>query len=64
MAIIRLDAKARKQMIVDAAIRVASKKDILTITIEEVASECVVDTSPATVRRYFHTMADLRDAMK
>lgn len=62
---LRLDAKSRRRMIVDAAQRVALTVPggVMGLTPENVAAACEVPTSPATVRRYFLTMAELREAL-
>lgn len=63
MTTIRLDATSRRKMIVDAAIACAKDKGLFQIDFAAVASGCRVPTSEATVRRYFHTSQDLRDAV-
>jgi AcrR family transcriptional regulator len=63
MTTIRLDANSRRKMIVDAAIKCAEDKGLFLITFGDVAAACRVATSEATVRRYFHTSQDLRDAV-
>jgi DNA-binding transcriptional regulator YbjK len=63
MAILRLDGATRRKLILDAARKVADREGVLHLTHENVAEACEVDTSAATVRRYFHTTADLRDAV-
>ena len=60
MAVIRLDGKARRKLIVAAARKVAKEKGVLFVTHDAVAEACEIDTSAATVRRYFHTAEDLR----
>lgn len=60
MAVIRLDGRSRRKLIEDAVRKVAAEKGVLHVTHESVAAACAVETSEATVRRYFHTAADLR----
>jgi DNA-binding transcriptional regulator YbjK len=60
----RLDAKSRRKMIIEAARIVADRDGEMRLTPEAVAKECAVSTSVATVRRYFLTMGDLRDALR
>lgn len=59
----RLDAASRRKMIVDAAIVCARDKGLWQFDFGMVAAGCPVATSEATVRRYFHTAQDLRDAV-
>jgi DNA-binding transcriptional regulator YbjK len=59
----RLDAKSRRKIILDAARIVADRDGPMNLTHEAVAAECAVATSEATIRRYFLTMGDLRDAL-
>jgi DNA-binding transcriptional regulator YbjK len=63
MAILRLDGNTRRKLILQAARKVADRDGVLKLTHEAVAEACEVETSAATVRRYFHTAADLRDAL-
>lgn len=63
MAVKRMDPEGRKAAIVAAAVRVAKRDGLLFLAPEIVADECEIETSAATVRRYFHTVADLRAAV-
>lgn len=50
-------------MIVDAAIACANDVGLFHVDFKMVAGRCKVETSEATVRRYFHTSQELRDAI-
>lgn len=60
---VRLDPTSRRKMIVEAAIACANDNGLWHIDFKMVASRCKVETSEATVRRYFHTSQELRDAV-
>lgn len=59
---VRLDAPTRRKMIVEAAVACANDVGLYHIDFKMVAGRCKVETSEATVRRYFHTSQELRDA--
>jgi AcrR family transcriptional regulator len=63
MKTVRLDPKSRRKMIVEAAIACATDSGLWHIDFKMVADRCKVETSEATVRRYFHTAQELRDAV-
>lgn len=60
---IRLDQHSRRKMILDAARIVSERDGPLMVTLEAVAKECSIPTSESTIRRYFLTMKELRDAL-
>ena len=61
---IRLDEKRRRQIIVKAGVSVAKERGILHVTAQSVAAKCEIETSPATVRRYFFRIERLRDEIE
>jgi AcrR family transcriptional regulator len=56
----RLNSARRERVIVSAALRLANEHGLAYLTAERVAAACRVKTSEATVRRYFHTVDQLR----
>lgn len=64
MAVLRLDPKSRRDMIVKAAVAAAKRDGLLHLSHAATAELCMVETSEATVRRYFHTALDLREAVQ
>lgn len=59
----RLPATVRRQIILDAAIRVANRDGLLRTYWTNVAPECEVETSASTIRSYFPRLAELWDAI-
>lgn len=61
---VRLSPDERKDVIIDAAMRLVERDsvDLLTITREQIAGACRVATSPDTVKHYFK-MPELRNAV-
>lgn len=59
---VRLDPDARRAAIVASVVDLAQEKGLLHLNHADVADRCVVSTSEGTVRRYFHTINDLRHA--
>lgn len=59
---IRLHPDARRGVIVKSAVTVALSDGIMAVDHDSVSSRAGVPTSAATVRRYFPTMMDLREA--
>jgi len=53
--VVRLTADQRQSVIEEAAVEVANKKGLQRVNYKTVANHCSVDTSSATVRRYFGT---------
>ena len=64
MGPLRLDPVSRRKMIVEAAVKAAEKSGLLELSHAETAALCAVQTSEGTVRRYFHTAAELREAVE
>lgn len=56
----RMDREQRRQMILTAALEVARREGLASVTYDLVARECPVDTSPATVRRYAGRIPDMQ----
>lgn len=61
MVVKRLDPKARLAMIRKAAVIVAKRDGVMHLDHANVAAACDVETSESTVRRYCHTLDDLRE---
>lgn len=59
----RLTKGERKELILQAACRVVEVKGSRGLTHEEVAEWCEIETSVATVRRYFGSWSDLANAI-
>lgn len=59
----KLPATARRNIILDAAIRVANRDGLLRVTWNAVATECEMETSDRTVRAYFQRYQALWDAV-
>ena len=57
----RLSYSERRNEIIAAAQRVMRRRKTRYVSAREVAIECEVETSESTVRRYFHTLGELRD---
>jgi len=63
MARRRLQTGERKEMILVAAAMLVKQEGIQALTHEDVADRCELDTSVATVRRYYGSWRDLADAL-
>ena len=63
MGAVRLTREARKNIIIQAGVRVALAGSIMDVNSFTVAEACSVETSDATVRQYFHTVEELRNAV-
>lgn len=60
-----MEADDRRALIIEAALRIANANGLVATSFAHVAAECDVDTSPATVRRFFWTKAELwREVVK
>lgn len=59
---VRMKPEARKRMILIAAVKVANKNRIASLTFESVAKSCTLHTTPGTVEHYF-TINELRQAV-
>jgi AcrR family transcriptional regulator len=49
----------RKQMILNAAMRIANERDFTAVNHSSVAKRCTIQTSTSTVRHYFKQQRDL-----
>lgn len=58
----RLDPDERRAVIVSALVTLAREHGVMQLDHMSVANYCEIETSDATVRRYFHTIGDLRRA--
>lgn len=63
MDIVRLTQEQRRDIIITAGVRVARTRGIEHVNPITVADECNIKTSSATVRLYFRTTKELRDAV-
>lgn len=61
----RMAPQQRRALIIEAAYDLVINTDfgLHGLTFDDVSDNCAVPTSVATVRRYFHTMADLQRAV-
>lgn len=60
---IRLTRKQRKAIIIDAAVQIANKEGLATLTYIVIANQCSIRTSEWTVKHYFPTKAHLFSAV-
>lgn len=61
---VRLNAADRRSMIVDTARKLTATRDSqFAWTLQDVADACPVSTSRETVKRYFPTVAELREVV-
>lgn len=60
MVMRRMDSDGRKAVIAKAAASVAERNGIMHLDHISVAEACDIPTSESTVRRYHHTLDDLR----
>jgi hypothetical protein len=59
----KLPATTRRNIILDAAIRVANRDGLLRVTWNTIATECSTETTDRTVRAYFPRYSLLWDAV-
>jgi len=59
----KLPAKIRRNIILDAAIRVANRDGLLRVTWDAVAIECEPGTTGRTVRAYYQRYQNLWNAI-
>jgi AcrR family transcriptional regulator len=60
---VRLSREKRRQLLIEAAERVARQHGVYNVTHRSVANECVVQTSIITVKKYFPTKAEILAAV-
>ena len=59
----RLSTGERKELILAAATKLVKEHGVHSLKHEEVAARCTIETSVATVRRYFGSWDDLANAV-
>lgn len=58
----RLTPEDRRKVIINAAVEQAVDAGIMSVSFDSVAERCKIKTSPGTVRWYYRTVGDLREA--
>lgn len=59
----KLSKETRRNIVLEAALAVALRDGLVSITFQNIAAACEVDTSAATVRRYGGRITDLQIAV-